>query len=328
MLSHLTRRVGQYVLVLLVAVALNFMLPRAMPGSPLGTIGGEQVGQMTQAGRDALLEEYGLDQSLARQFVTYLADIARGDLGRSFDDRQPVTDAILVRLPWTLLLVGSGLVVTTVLGVLLGIRGGARRERARDSSSLAVFLALDAFPPFWVGMLLILVFSVQLGWFPAFGAAGLERDLGLGGQLLGVLRHLALPLVTLVIAQLGQTYLITRYSMLSVMGQEYMFMARAKGLPERLLLRRHAFRNAVLPVHTLVMLELGRMLGGVVVIEAVFGYPGLGRLLYDAVVARDFPLLQGAFLLLTVSVIVMNLLADLSYPLLDPRIRRPAAELA
>lgn len=330
MLQHLAGRVGQYVLVVALALAINFVIPRAMPGSPLALIAGEQVGDLSQAQRAQILEQYGLDQPLPVQFGTYMADVARGDLGTSFRDGQPVSSKIVGRLPWTLLLVGSGLVLSTAIGVMMGIRSGAVRERKRDTKTLAVFLTMDSMPPFWVGMLLILVFGVWLGVLPTFGARtlGTQEGLGLLANAWQVLRHLTLPLVTLVIASLGQTYLITRYSMLSVMGQEYMLLARAKGVPRRLLLRRHAFRNAALPVHTLVMLEIGTVLSGAVVIETVFAYPGLGRLLFEAVLARDFPVLQGTFLILTISVIGMNFLADITYPLLDPRVRRPAAEVS
>lgn len=326
MLSYFASHAGQYLLVVGLAVAINFAIPRAMPGSPLATIAGEEVGRLSQSQRQQVLEEYGLDQPLPVQFARYLGDVATGDLGRSFRDRGSVSSKILGRLPWTLLLVGSGLVITTILGVTMGVRSGASRERRRDTKTLAFFLAMDSLPPFWVGMLLILVFGVWLGVFPTFGATGLHLAEGLSANIRLVVRHLTLPLVTVVIAGLGQAFLITRYSMLSVMGQEYMVLARAKGLPRRLRLRRHAFRNAALPVHTLVMLEIGTVLSGAVVIETVFAYPGLGRLLFEAVLARDFPVLQGTFLVLTISVIGMNFLADITYPLLDPRVRRPAAE--
>lgn len=327
MLRHVTGRIGQYVLVVTLALAINFVLPRAMPGSPLATLAGEEAGQMTQAQRVQVLEEYGLDQPLPVQFADYLTGVARGDLGRSFRDGQPVAAEILDRLPWTLLLVGSALVITTLVGVVLGVRSGAVREHKRDTKTLAVFLTMDSLPPFWVGMLLIVVFGVWLGVLPTFGATTLGTEPGLLASIAQIAEHLTLPLVTLSIAGLGQTFLITRYSMLSVMGQEYMLLARAKGLPRRRLLRRHAFRNAALPVHTLVMLEIGYIVSGSVVVETVFAYPGLGRLLFQALLARDFPVMQGTFLILVLTVIGMNFLADVTYPLLDPRVRRPAAEV-
>jgi peptide/nickel transport system permease protein len=328
MTAYLARRGGQYLLVGLLALALNFALPRAMPGSPLSTLGGEDVGLLGAGSRAELLAQYGLDRPLHVQFTTYLADVARGDLGRSFARQRPVSELIAERLPWTLLLVGGSLVATTVLGVALGTMAGARRQRRRDTGTLSMFLALDALPSFWLGMLLILLFGVTLGWLPTFGAAPLRGAEGLGAQVVAGARHLALPLATLVVTGVGQTYLIVRYSMLSVLGSDHLFHARARGLPRRRIIVRHALRNAALPVHTLLLLEVGWLVGGAVVVETVFAYPGLGRLVFEAVQARDFPVLQGAFLVLTATVIAMNALADLTYPLLDPRLRRPAAEVA
>lgn len=317
---RLSVRVGQYLVVLLVAIAINFALPRAMPGGPLGTLGGEDVGLMTAESREQLLAAYDLDLPLHEQFGRYLGGVVTGDLGTSFVDRRPVSERLLERLPWTLLLVGTSLVLTTVIGVGIGAWAAARRERRRDTSTIVAVLAVDAAPPFWVGMLFIALFGVQLGWLPTFGA----RTPGGDGGVADVLAHLVLPVATLTLAGFAQTALITRSSMLSVLGSEPLFVARAKGVPRRRLIIRHALRTAALPVHTLVLLEMGWLIGGAVVVETVFSYPGVGRLLFEAVLARDFPVMQGAFLLLTVTVIAANLLADLTYPLLDPRVRRTA----
>jgi len=317
---RLSLRIGQYLLVLLLAVGLNFALPRAMPGGPLATLGGEDVGLLGAEEREQLLAEYDLDRPLPEQFGRYLAGVATGDLGTSFVDRRPVSERLLARLPWTLLLVGSSLVLTTVLGVAVGAWAAARRERRRDTGTIIGVLAIDAAPPFWVGMLLIAGFGVQLGWLPTFGAVTPGGPGGFGD----VLAHLVLPVATLTLAGFAQTALVTRSSMLSVLGSEPLFVARAKGVPRRRLIGHHALRTAALPVHTLVLLEMGWLIGGAVVVETVFSYPGVGRLLFEAVLARDFPVMQGAFLLLTVTVIAANLLADLTYPLLDPRVRHPA----
>ena len=177
-------------------------------------------------------------------------------------------------------------------------------------------LALDALPPFWFGMLLILGFGVGLGWFPTFGATSIIG----GGGFWDVAHHLVLPVATLVVTGLGQTYLVTRSSLLGVMGSTHLAHSRVRGLPERRL-RGHALRAAALPIHTLVLLEVGWLISGSVVVETVFAYPGLGRTVFEAVQARDYPLLQGAFLLLTLTVIGANLIADLTYPLIDPRVR-------
>lgn len=312
-------RVGQYLLVLLLAVGLNFALPRAMPGGPLATLGGEDVGLLGAEARAELLAQYDLDRPLPVQFGRYLVGVAQGDLGTSFVDRRPVSERLLARLPWTLLLVGSSLVLTTLIGVAVGAWAAARRERRRDTGTMISVLAIDAAPPFWVGMLFITGFGVQLGWLPTFGAVTPGGE----GGLSDIAAHLVLPVATLTLAGFAQTALVTRSSMLSVLGSEPLFVARAKGVPPRRLASRHALRPAVLPVHTLVLMEMGWLIGGAVVVETVFSYPGVGRLLFEAVLSRDFPVMQGAFLILTVTVIAANLLADLTYPLLDPRVRRP-----
>lgn len=312
-------RVGQYLLVLLLAVGLNFALPRAMPGGPLATLGGEDVGLLGAEARAELLAQYDLDQPLPVQFGRYLVGVAQGDLGTSFVDRRPVSERLLARLPWTLLLVGSSLVLTTLIGVAVGAWAAARRERRRDTGTIISVLVIDAAPPFWVGMLFIAAFGVQLGWLPTFGAVTPGGD----GGLNDIAAHLVLPVATLTLAGFAQTALVTRSSMLSVLGSEPLFVARAKGVPPRRLASRHALRPAALPVHTLVLMEMGWLIGGAVVVETVFSYPGVGRLLFEAVLSRDFPVMQGAFLILTVTVIAANLLADLTYPLLDPRVRRP-----
>lgn len=326
MTSRLLRRFGEYAVVLALAVGINFALPRAMPGGPLVALGGADVGELPREARAELLARAGLDRPLIEQFFSYLGNVLRGDLGTSFLSRRPVIDEIAEALPWTLLLVGAALVISTVLGVAAGAAAGGSRQRRRDTGRLSFFLALDSLPPFWIGLLLILVFGVWLQWLPIFGASGLDAGITGWDQVGSVLEHLTLPALTLVLASVGQTYLVMRYSMLSVLGQEFMEMARAKGLTHRRVLMRHAMPNAVLPVYTLVFLDLGWLIGGSVVVETVFSYPGLGRLTFDAVIGRDFPVLQGAFLVLTVTVIAMNLLADVTYPLIDPRLRHAPAE--
>lgn len=325
--SRLARRLGEYGVLLALAFVINFALPRVMPGGPLVALGGADVGQLSAQARADLLQRAGLDRPLVEQFFSYLGGVLRGDLGTSFLSRRPVVDEIAEALPWTLLLVGSALVLSTALGMAFGAVAGGARERKRDTGRLSFFLALDSLPPFWIGLLLILVFGVWLQWLPLFGATGLDSGIAGWDRVWSITEHLALPALTLVLASVGQTFLVMRYSMLSVLGQEFMEMTRAKGLGRRRILLRHAVPNAVLPVYTLVFLDLGWLIGGSVVVETVFSYPGLGRLTFDAVIGRDFPVLQGTFLVLTVTVIAMNLLADLTYPLIDPRLRHAPAEV-
>jgi peptide/nickel transport system permease protein len=318
----LLARVAQYLLVIWAAITLNFLLPRLMPGSPLALLAGEEVGQLTAEERAQLLAEVGLDAPLPVQYIRYLSELARGDLGYSFQRNQPVTEVIVQRLPWTLLLSGTSLVLATLIAVTLGAAAAWHHGSRGDLGLVGLSLALDSLPSFWIGMLLIAIFAVEWPVFPSFGAVTA------GGRYEGlayardIARHLFLPLVTLTLANLSATLLTTRSAMLSVLGAEYIMTARAKGLRERVVLFRHAFRNALPPIATLVGLNLAFVLGGATVVETVFSYPGLGRLTYDAVLKRDYPVLQGTFLLTTLLVVAANLVIDLVYPLLDPRTRR------
>lgn len=315
------RRVGVTLTVLVIAVGLNFVIPRMMPGSPLRAIArGGDAGQLTGAQREELLERYGLDDPLSVQLRDYVVGLFRGDLGISLGDGRPVTEHITDAIGWTMLLVGTSLVLTTVLGVALGTWFTMSSRRGADRGGLVTSLALDALPPFWFGMLLILGFGVGLGWFPTFGATSIVG----GGGIVDIAHHLVLPVATLVVTGLGQTYLVTRSSLLGVMGSTHVAHSRVRGLPERRI-RAHALRAAALPIHTLVLLEVGWLISGSVVVETVFAYPGLGRTVFEAVQARDYPLLQGSFLLLTLTVIGANLIADLTYPLIDPRVRGATA---
>jgi peptide/nickel transport system permease protein len=315
-------RVGQYGLVLLVAMTFNFVLPRAMPGSPLRYLAGEDVGLLTPAQVADLRASYGLDRPLASQYVAYLADAVRGAWGFSYQLGKPVAAAIRERLPWTLLLVGSSLLVATAFGIVAGAIAAWRRGGRFDTAALSGAILVDALPTFWLGMLFVAVFAVSWRLLPVFGAYTPWGDRSGWPFALDVARHLVLPATTLTLASLSGTFLVMRYAMLDVLGQDYVRTARAKGLPERRVVMGHAVRNALLPVSTVVFLNLGFLVGGATVVETVFAYPGVGTLLYQAVLARDYPVLQGAFFMLTVSVLLANALADAVYPLLDPRVRR------
>lgn len=321
MARFLTAKVGQYVLVLVVALTLNFLLPRAMPGDPLQFIVGEDIGRLTPEERERVRVEAGLDRPLHEQFGRYLGDLARGDLGWSIAKKQPIGDILKDRVPITLLLTGSALVLSTLIGVVLGALAAWRRGGRTDLGILAFFIFLESLPAFWVGMLLVAVFSVNLRILPIFGFEtpyvrydGLDR-------VKDIAVHLILPLTTLTIVSISAMFLVARYSMLSVLGEDYISVARAKGLYERWILFRHALRNALLPVATLFMLRVGFIVSGAVVVETVFSYPGIGRMLFEAVLARDYPLLQAGFILATLTVVAANIVVDLVYPMLDPRVR-------
>lgn len=324
MLRHAARTVGQYALVLAAIVVLNFALPRLAPGDAVDyLIPPEQAGALTVEQRNRVLSAYGLDEPIPVQFERYVSGLARGDLQISIRYRQPVVDVIAERIGWTVLLVGSAVVLAMLIGTVLGFRSAWRRGRRSDVGTLSAVMLADSIPPFFVGMLLILVFSVGLGWFPVFGALPSTDIAGLSA-VGDILQRLVLPLVTLTVAAIGPIYLVARSALVTELGEDYVLMARAKGLGARAV-RRHAQRNALMPVVTIGLLEVGALVGGAAVVETVFSYPGLGRLIYESVLARDYPVLQGVFLLLAVGVILANLVGDLLYPLLDPRVRRPRA---
>jgi peptide/nickel transport system permease protein len=309
---------------LLVAVTLNFLLPRFMPGSPLAHLAGAEPSQLTPQERLQLLHDAGLDRPLVEQYLAFLGGLAHGDLGYSFQRHRPVTSILLERAPWTLLLSGTALAVSALAGVLLGAAAAVRHTQRTDVLLLGGFIVLESLPAFWVGMLLVAVLAVQTGLLPTFGARGALVQLDGPAYWIDVGKHLVLPAVTLVLASVSGTFLTMRASMLSVLGDDYVRVARAKGLTEPQVLFRHAVRNALLPVATVFLLNVGQLVAGATVVETVFAYPGLGRLLYDAVLARDYPLLQGGFLAITVSMLLASFAVDLVYPLLDPRLARGA----
>ena len=317
-------RLGQYLLVVWVAATLNFALPHLAPGDPVYYLyGGES--SLDPAQLASVRASYGLDDSLLTQYLDFWVGLVQGDLGTSIEYNRPVVDVLLERLPWTLVLVGLSTLLAATLGTLLGAFAAWRRGRRSDTGVLTGILALDAMPGFWIGMLLIAVFSVELGWFPSYGATSITAEGA--AWLTEAAARLVLPVVTIVLASMGTFFLLARASMVSVLDEPYVRLARAKGISELRVGTRHALRTALLPVSTNLAIAVGGLLSGAVVVETVFAYPGLGRLLDDAVIVRDYPLLQGGFLLVTLGVIAANLVVELVYPLLDPRVRRPADDV-
>ncbi len=324
MRGHVARTAAQYALVLFAAISLNFALPRLAPGDPIDyLLPPEQSGTLTPEQRAKVLSQFGLDEPVATQFGDYLSGLSRGDLLFSVRYGRPVRELLAERLGWSALLVGGAVVLSTLIGTVLGFRSAWRRGTARDAGTLSGVMFIDSLPPFFVGMLLILVFSVQLELLPIFGALPTVDAAGLD-LVVEVARRLVLPLTTLTLAYLGPIYLVARSALVSELQEDYVLMAEAKGLTDRQV-RRHAERNALLPVSTVTLIGLGALVGGAAVVETVFSYPGLGRLIYESVLARDYPALQGVFLLLAVSVILANFANDLLYPVLDPRVRRRPA---
>ncbi|MFD1667811.1 ABC transporter permease, partial [Streptomyces calvus] len=307
---------------LLAVLVTGFFLFRLIPGDPVKFMtGGRQVSAAQLA---AYREEFGLDLPLWRQFTDYCGKALTGDLGTSYQFRTPVIDKITEALPNTLLLTGTAFVLYTALGIVLGTRSAWRHGRLGDRINTGLALTLHSLPSFWLGLLLIITLSVGIGPLPGlFPTGGMES----GGEegfayAVDVAHHLVLPVVTLVAVEYGQTLLVTRSALLDEMGSDYLTTARAKGLRDDLVRRRHAVPNALLPTVTLIFINLGRTVAGVILVETVFSWPGLGGLFYQALSVPDLPLVQGLFLVFAAAVIVTNTLADLIYPLFDPRVGR------
>jgi len=315
------RNLLTYAVALLLILSLNFILPRLMPGDPLAAIyGREALVQMSPQLQAELVQRFSLDQALWQQLGSYFAALFHGDLGYSYYYNAPVFDVILGRLPWTLLLVGLSLVFSTVLGIVLGIESGWRRGSRTDRTMLSGLMALNGFPDFFIGIVLLLVFGVVLGVLPLAGALTPYSGLSGGALVLDVLKHLALPLASLTLAHVASGYLLTRNTMITVLKEPYMLTARAKGLSQRLLKYRHAGRNSMLPVVTMTGIWLGRVVTATLFVEIVFSYPGLGYLTYEALLFRDYAVIQGVLLLVATLVLAANFLVDLSYARLDPRV--------
>ncbi len=319
------RLLAQYSVTLFAALAINFLLPRIAPGNPLDFLLSEAtLAAMTAAEKAQVLTEFGLDLPLIQQFYDYLIGLFSGDFGISVQLGQPVWDVLMDRLPWTLLLSGSALLFSTALGATLGVFSAWHRGKTTDASTLGLVLFAGSIPAFWLAMMLIILFSTTLQWLPSYGAYPIATSAGSWEWYVGVGQRLILPVLSLGLVQSASVLLIARSSMLITLEQDYIMFARAKGLQERTIYFKHAFRNALLPLYTNVMMGLGTLVGGALVIETVFNYPGLGSLIVGGVSARDYNLLQGIFVFTTVSIIFANLITDLFYPLIDPRTRRAA----
>jgi ABC-type dipeptide/oligopeptide/nickel transport system permease component len=289
------------------------------PGDPLTFITGE--GDVSTEQLTRLRAEYGLDRPLTTQYALYLKKVVAGDLGFSYRYRAPVMELIIDRIPATLLLMAPSLALFIGLGVLLGIVAARRPNSGIDLLMSGVALVGWSVPVFWLGQLLIIGFALKLGWFPTQGMFNLRAPSAGFGRAFDVLWHLALPATALGMRFLALGTRMTRSSMLQVLRLDYMTTARAKGLPERVVLARHGLPNALLPVITIVGLNVGTMLSGSVLVEVVFAWPGMGRLLYDGVLARDYPLIIGIILIVSVAVVLVNLITDVVYAMVDPRIR-------
>lgn len=319
------RRALAYAATVALLVLLNFALPRALPGDPIAAMIAQAgaAGQATTpdtAARAALEAYYGLDEPLPAQLGRYLAGLATGDLGVSIAHRRPVVALLAERLPWTLLLMGTALAIAVTVGALAGIHAGWRQAHKGGWGSLTALVTIRQIPPYFLASVVLLVFAARLGWLPLGGASSVFTDLGPAQRALDVARHLLLPAGVLAAQTVASTYLFMRGAMAGEVGARYLLLGRAKGLTEQRLKYRYAARNALLPLVSLTALQVAFAVTGSIFIETVFAYPGVGRLLFDAVADRDYPVLQGGFLLLSLLVVTANFAADALAARLDPRV--------
>ena len=320
MSRQLIDKLFHLLLVLWVVTSLTFLLFRLMPGDPTLNFLSPTFNDETRA---ALLKGFGLDKPLWEQYLIYLGKLLHGDFGRSFLQDAPVSDVLWAALPNTIILTLVSLCLAYAFGIVAGAFLAFRRGAVTEAIAIPSALATRAAPEFWLGMLVLALFAFQLGWFPTGGAVSPGATLGsLGARLLSAdfWWHLCLPALTLTLFLQGLPLLLMRATMLEVMNDEFIVMARMKGLSRWSIVMRHAARNALLPVVTAFALGLGASIGGNVVIETVFAWPGIGRVLVQAVQGADYPVAQGAFIMIAFVLVVMNSIADLAYALLDPRV--------
>jgi peptide/nickel transport system permease protein len=319
LLVYIVRRLIQAIPLILGIVVVNFCLIHLAPGDPITTLVGEfQVSPEYVA---SVKKEYGLDKPLPLQLLVYVLNVLKGDFGYSFSLKQSVLSVILDRVPATVLLMVMAIVYSTILGVIFGVVSSKKQYSKTDN--VVTFLSLIGYslPVFWLGQILLITLSLQLSLFPAQGMQSLRESYTGIWYWIDVLHHLVLPAFALGLGYLAINTRFTRASMIEVMSQDYIRTARAKGLSEKAITYKHALRNALLPLVTMTGLNFGFLLAGAVLTETVFAWPGLGRLMYDSIYTRDYPVLMGMFIFISVVVILTNLITDIFYSVLDPRIR-------
>ncbi|MDO5661422.1 MAG: ABC transporter permease [Brachybacterium sp.] len=322
-MKYLLRKVLLYAFIAWAAVTLNFLIPRMMPGDPVTLLVDRMEGRIDPAAMEAIAESYGIsDEPMLIQYWTYLTNLFQGDLGRSIGFYPvEVSDIVMNALPWTIGLVGATTIISFVIGTALGVILAWRRGRVTDYV-MPVLTFFNAIPYFWMALILVLVLSVNLGWFPTAGAHSRLAIPGWDAEFIGsVLYHAALPALTIVIGSFAGWVLGMRNMTVTVLGEDYVTMAEAKGLRPRTVLLTYGARNAILPSITGFALSLGAVVGGSMLTEVIFNYPGVGYTLFNAVQNQDFPLMQGLFLIISLTVILANLIADVVYVFLDPRTR-------
>jgi len=314
----IARRILLAIPLLFAVITINFIIIHTAPGDPTYILLGETA---TPEFVQSVKAQFGLDKPLYLQYFYYLSRVVQGDLGFSLLRSQSVSSLIVERLPATLILIVTAMALSTSIGIFLGVTASRKPYSTRDNVATGIALFGVSTPTFWLGQVLLIVFAIYLGFFPTSGMRELRFQLTGLDLALDVGRHLVLPAVTLAAFHLAFVTRLTRASMLEVLSQDYIITARAKGLDDRRVVYGHGLRNALLPITTYVGLSLGLLFGGAIVTETVFGWPGMGSLLYDSLRLRDYPVLLGVFIFISVMVVIADLIVDILYGVLDPRIR-------
>lgn len=319
MRSYVLTRLAWGAFIVLCILVLNFLIVHMVPGDPLHALLGDFPVPPGYA--EKIRAEFGLDKPISTQLGLYLVNLAQGNLGFSFANRMPVLDLILARLGPTMILMLPALFFAAILGVVLGLAAAPRAGSLQDTALTAISLFGYSVPIFWLGQMLVIVFAINLGWLPAQGMKSMRDELQGLDAFLGLLRHLALPAFSVMIFYIAIVARVARASVAEALHHDYVLTAKAKGLSRRTILWRHVLPNAMIPVVTVIGYNFGHSLTGAILVETVFAWPGIGSLFITSITNRDYPVLQGIFLLAAVSVVVINILTDLLYAFLDPRVR-------
>lgn len=318
--EYAVRRAGETIITFFILIIVGFFLFRIMPGDPTAIL--LLNPHISPETRILLRKQLGLDQPLYIQFFYFIKNFFMGEFGYSFHNGRPVVEIIFGYRLWnTLILVGSSVVLAILIGVLTGAIAALRRGSRVDLGMLTAFLVFYSMPVFWLGMILLMLFGVYMRIFPLGGTISVRAHENLLDYVSDYLSHMVLPLTSLTLIQIGYNFLMVRNTLMDVLTEDYVLVARAKGLPEKMVLYKHALRNALLPLITIVTLQLAGIFTGAVLTETVFSWEGLGRLLYEAVNERDYPVLQGLFALIVVAFLIANYVSDILYAFLDPRVR-------
>ncbi|WNS76583.1 ABC transporter permease [Bacillus sp. DTU_2020_1000418_1_SI_GHA_SEK_038] len=309
--KYIIRRIFDLLPTIFVVAVIVFIVTRMIPGDPASVMLGPQA---SVEDIEALRQKLGLNEPIYMQFLQYIGNLLQGDLGISYTYNEPIFSLIMDRFPNTIILAASALIIAVVIGIPAGIISASKQNSLLDYSVMLISLIGVSLPIFWLGVMLVLYFSVNLGWFPATGMGTLEEG------FIPYIKHLVLPSITLATIPMATFARITRSSMLEVISHDYIKTARSKGLSEFLVICKHAFKNALTPILTVLGMQISMLLGGAVLTETIFSWPGMGRLIVDAIDKRDFVVVQGTVLFIAVIFVVVNLLVDILYKVVNPRV--------